>query len=512
MGYFIQISNDSGRPIFQAAKNYPDVSFASSALFHALVTASLEQGFVPSILRADDAIIALDVHGESGARLGLAMVASELSAGRTSDLETRAKWRLDALYKGARLILGKELLSMAAAGQQADLVRRVLSERLSTVVLQFMAEEEDVSEDNGWNFFSNQVPQTPWPASLGLRLAGASVEWMALGCSSLAEHALEELLSHLQPEALKIEGKEDFPAQGATDSPVQVIKQRPPAVICWRGRVIAATPAWRRFNSIDRGLLVAMADSVGPQAFGEVRSLALEEVENLWISTDGTELQHQMLNIRLYPDQKYIPPELHDSISDARKKEDASLVLSVLAPLQACKDENITLPALRESASHCSTKGSLPFLWEKLLGKAEGLLRLGSLSAAILLDERSGDVVAFPAFTSRSKNVPDTSACLRRAVYWFHALPALSSSCSQRFVCCEGYVIAAARREDGILCWACSLSTGSMANSDLGDSEANASSASNAALKDVLMLLKHLPRAPNLWSALGALEAPGVFG
>lgn len=30
MGYFIQISNDSGRPIFQAAKNYPDVSFASS--------------------------------------------------------------------------------------------------------------------------------------------------------------------------------------------------------------------------------------------------------------------------------------------------------------------------------------------------------------------------------------------------------------------------------------------------------------------------------------------------
>ena len=42
MGFFIQISNDSGRPLFQVSKNYPEVSFASSALFHALVTASLE--------------------------------------------------------------------------------------------------------------------------------------------------------------------------------------------------------------------------------------------------------------------------------------------------------------------------------------------------------------------------------------------------------------------------------------------------------------------------------------
>ena len=81
MGFFIQISNDSGRPIFQAAKNYPDVSFASSALFHALVTASLEQGFVPGLIRSDDATIALAVHGEHGARLGLAMVTSELRGG-----------------------------------------------------------------------------------------------------------------------------------------------------------------------------------------------------------------------------------------------------------------------------------------------------------------------------------------------------------------------------------------------------------------------------------------------
>jgi len=70
------------------------------ALFHALVTASLEQGFVPSILRADDAIIALAVHGQSGSRLGLAMVTSELSAGRTTDLERHAMWRLDAMYQG----------------------------------------------------------------------------------------------------------------------------------------------------------------------------------------------------------------------------------------------------------------------------------------------------------------------------------------------------------------------------------------------------------------------------
>ena len=242
-----------------------------------------------------------------------------------------------------------------------------------------------------------------------------------------------------------------------------------------------------------------MANAVGPQAFESSRSLALEEVENLWVRA-GEMLQHQMLSIRLYPDQKYIPPELHETISDARKMEDASLVLSVLAPLQTCKDINITLPALRESASVCSKEGNLPFLWQKLLGRTEGLLRLGSLSAAILLDERSGDVVAFPALTSRSKNVADTCTCLRRLVYWFHALPPLSSCCSQRFACCDGYVIAAARREDGILCWACSTTSPTSS-----DSEQNA-------LRDVLQLLKHLPRAPNLWSALGALEAPGVFG
>ena len=229
MGYFIQISNDSGRPIFQAAKNYPDVSFASSALFHALVTASLEQGFVPSILRADDAIIALDVHGESGARLGLAMVTSELSAGRTSDLETRARWRLDAIYQGARLILGNDL-QKAAAGQTQDAVRRVLGERLLPVVLQLMAEEEDVSEDSGWNFFSNQIPQTHWPASLGLRLSGAAVEWMALGCSSLAEHALEELLSHLRPVGPSTEEKNiknANGAQGASAADLQSPQQNP---------------------------------------------------------------------------------------------------------------------------------------------------------------------------------------------------------------------------------------------------------------------------------------------
>lgn len=39
-----------------------------------------EQGFVPSLLRAQDAICALQVHGEQGARLSLAMVTSEMLA------------------------------------------------------------------------------------------------------------------------------------------------------------------------------------------------------------------------------------------------------------------------------------------------------------------------------------------------------------------------------------------------------------------------------------------------
>ncbi|CAK9019470.1 unnamed protein product [Durusdinium trenchii] len=486
MGYFIQITNDSGRPIFQASKNYPDVSFASSALFHALITASLEQGFVPSILRADDAIIALEVHGDQGARLGLAMVTSELAAGKTSDLQARASRRLDALYQGARLILGNELHKAATGQTQAEAVRRILLERLTPMVSQLMAdEEESADEPLGYGFFSDHVPQIMWPPPLGLRLSGAAVEWLPLNCSSLGEHALEELLAHFSPEHLH-----EF-AESAQPP-------RPPAVLFWRGRVIAATPAWRRFMSVDRALLVAMANGVGPSAFGEAaRSLTLEEVDDLWVrfraSGDSSteELQHQMLSLRLYPDQRYIPPELHESIGDARQREDASLVLSVLAPVQVCKDLRITLPRLRENALDCAKQGSLPFLWQKLLGRTEEpLLRLGKLSVAILLDENSGDVVAFPALTSRSKNVGEISTGLRRTVYWFHVLPPLSASCSQRFVCCEGFVIAAARREDGILCWACSTDV-------QGD-----------ALKEVLRLLKHLPRAPGLWSALGALEAP----
>eukprot|EP00913_Durusdinium_trenchii_P022297 g20950.t1 len=252
---------------------------------------------------------------------------------------------------------------------------------------------------------------------------GAAVEWLPLNCSSLGEHALEELLAHFSPEHLH-----EF-AESAQPP-------RPPAVLFWRGRVIAATPAWRRFMSVDRALLVAMANGVGPSAFGEAaRSLTLEEVDDLWVrfraSGDSSteELQHQMLSLRLYPDQRYIPPELHESIGDARQREDASLVLSVLAPVQVCKDLRITLPRLRENALDCAKQGSLPFLWQKLLGRTEEpLLRLGKLSVAILLDENSGDVVAFPALTSRSKNVGEISTGLRRTVYWFHVLPPLSAS------------------------------------------------------------------------------------
>ena len=66
-----------------------------------------------------------------------------------------------------------------------------------------------------------------------------------------------------------------------------------------------------------------MANSVGPPAFGESRSLVLEEMDNLWVKKDldgAMEAQHQMLSVRLYPDQRYIPSELHESISDARQK------------------------------------------------------------------------------------------------------------------------------------------------------------------------------------------------
>lgn len=334
-----------------------------------------------------------------------------MALGESCDLDQRGKLRLSILHRAAQLVLGPEL------HRAGDPARRLLQERLGPVVAQLMTEEDEVR----------------WPPALGLRLSGAQTEWAMLGCSSLAEHFLEEFIR---------------PFSGA-------------AVLLWRGRVVAATPSWQQVHSLDRGLLLAMANKVGPQAYGEERSLALEELDGLWVRRSGEgsieEIQHDMFNLRLYPEQKYIPPELHDRISDARKREEASLVLSLLAPSQACKDQHITLPAVREAALTCSKQGSLPFLWQKLLtGKVSDPLSLGRLSSAILLDERTGDVVSFPSLTFAGRDLGDISAALRRTVHWFHALPPLSASTPERFVCCEGYIVAAARREDGILCWACS--------------------------------------------------------
>mmetsp|Transcript_110453 Transcript_110453/g.323118 ORF Transcript_110453/g.323118 Transcript_110453/m.323118 type:complete len:175 (+) Transcript_110453:106-630(+) len=172
MGYFVQIANDVGSPVFQAARNYPDVSFASSALFHALVTASLEQGFVPSILRAKDATIALAVHGPQGGRVSVALVTSELAAGQSRDLEAELHWRMSVVYRGALLIAGGELLRR----QPMEPLRRLLTQRLTPIVTSVMAEEPAPG-------MGSRVPR------LGLSLRGTAVEWLAR--SRCADAALE---------------------------------------------------------------------------------------------------------------------------------------------------------------------------------------------------------------------------------------------------------------------------------------------------------------------------------
>mmetsp|Transcript_60165 Transcript_60165/g.179140 ORF Transcript_60165/g.179140 Transcript_60165/m.179140 type:complete len:599 (+) Transcript_60165:104-1900(+) len=260
MGYFVQIANDVGSPVFQAAKNYPDVSFASSALFHALVTASLEQGFVPSVLRAQDATIALSVHGPKGGRISIALVTSELAAGQTRDLEAELHWRMGVVYRGALLIAGGELLRR----QPVEPLRRLLSQRLAPIVANVMAEEPLPG-------MGARVPR------LGLALCGTAVEWLA--CSRHADAALDGLLACL-PAGSRAGGGGLAPA-GAL------------AVLAWRGRALAATPAWQRLSAMDRALLLSLAEEVGPGSFERPgRSWALEEVDRLWLPTAGAGSMH----------------------------------------------------------------------------------------------------------------------------------------------------------------------------------------------------------------------------
>merc|ERR1712060_454619 len=94
---------------------------------------------------------------------------------------------------------------------------------------------------------------------------------------------------------------------------------------------------------------------------------------------------------------------------------------------------------------------------------ARQLLRnsTGDLAAAILYDELSHDVIALPSPWHCCAALPwqcsgrrRRSAATRRLIYWIHALPPLGPERSQQYVCCEGYAVAAVRRDDGIHCWA----------------------------------------------------------
>mmetsp|Transcript_113011 Transcript_113011/g.364891 ORF Transcript_113011/g.364891 Transcript_113011/m.364891 type:complete len:603 (-) Transcript_113011:198-2006(-) len=260
MGYFVQITNDVGSPLFQVVRNYPDVSFASSALFHALVTASLEQGFVPSVLRAQDATIALAIHGPAGSRLCIALVTSEFAAGQTRDLEAQLHWRLSAVYRGALLVAGGELLRR----QPSEPLRRLLGQRLSPIVASVMADESGQG-------ICGRVPR------IGLAVCGAAVEWLAR--SPAADAALERIVACLpSPSGVATGGARPSGAAAA---------------LSWQGRALAVTPAWRRLNPVDRALLLALAEEVGPATFERPsRSWGLEELDNLWLPSTGAGSVH----------------------------------------------------------------------------------------------------------------------------------------------------------------------------------------------------------------------------
>lgn len=255
MGYFVQISTENGTIVFQLAKNYPEVSFASSALFHALVTASLEQSFVPGVLRADDAAVALAVHGSAGSRMVIALVSSEFAAGQTADLEARMHWRLNVIHRGALLTVGGDTFNRQMVGP----LKRLLASRLTPIVTRIMTEEAA----------QGLVGRVP---SVGLSVCGVAVEWLTQ--KPAADNTLQFLVSVLLQDCHL-----DNSAHKANTT----------AALSWQGRLLAATPAWTKLHSIDQALLLSLAQQVGPAVFEEVgRSWFFEELENLWVPIAGS--------------------------------------------------------------------------------------------------------------------------------------------------------------------------------------------------------------------------------
>eukprot|EP00928_Gymnodinium_smaydae_P036490 TRINITY_DN25499_c0_g3_i2.p1 TRINITY_DN25499_c0_g3~~TRINITY_DN25499_c0_g3_i2.p1 ORF type:complete len:603 (+),score=140.45 TRINITY_DN25499_c0_g3_i2:117-1925(+) len=543
MGYLVQITNEVGKIIFQVAKNYPDVSFASSMLLHALVTASLKQGFVPGVVRTQDASVGLAVHGPAGSRLTFALVTSEASLGQTADVEARLHWRLQIIYRAALMAAGGELLQRAGVSAQPEALQRLLSQRLAPVVEHLMVEEEAEG-------LAGRVPR------LGLTFCGAAVEWLAR--MAVAESCLESLLSKL-PAQRKGQGERV-------------------ATISWQGRVLAATPAWRRLvHPVDRGLLLALAERVGPATFERPnRSWAYEELSGLYLpsaaaatahrtdeaagaaASGDAALQHgsiaagalaapaaallalpagtagagsktkryQLASIRLYPgveggaaaaagaggsspSARDAGPSAPDLCEDCRARladkaaqarngaaempapwwdgrasveeaagiwaEEFSLVLSVLeeeaVDSGAVAASAVKAEALEQSASQCEP--ALRELWRCMRrpgggggARARQLLRQGllncePLTAAVLFDEFSHDALAVPSPCHCCAALPwqcfgrlRRATALRRIHYWLHALPPLTETRTQQYVCCEGYTVAGMRRDDGIHCWA----------------------------------------------------------
>jgi len=517
MGYFVQIANDAGSPVFQATQNYPDVSFASSTLFHALVTASLEHGFVPSVLRSQDAVIALAVHGPAGSRISIAIVTSEFAAGQTRDLQEELHWRLSVFYRGALMIAGGELLRR----QPTETLRRLLAQRLSPIVDGVMA-EESMQKNCG------RVPR------IGLSCSGTAVEWLAR--SVVADVALEKIVAGLPAKS------------GATVDPAGQarLNSRVAAVVSWKGRVLAATRAWQQLDAVDRALLLTLSDQVGPGTFeSPARSWSLEELEQLWLPTKGagsvhstgsdgaseaaslrpcgvfleqpyfSELsacqpakRHRMVSVRLYPQADQIEANGADgmaafclscceslqrgslkldpagSVPEACKAqkdplavldmqplpaesanfqiEELSLVLSLLEEEGPSKEGLTTATHLQTSADNCSDV--LHAVWQHLRAgkRGESLLQCatGHLTAVALVNEVSADVVTVPSPAHTCSALPwqcrgrqRKAAAARRLLYWIHALPRLGPQRTQQYVCCESFAVGGLRREDGVHCW-----------------------------------------------------------
>lgn len=529
MGYFVQISTDIGTPVFQAAKNYPEVSFASSTTFFALVTASLKQGFVPSVLRTSDAAFAVAAHGPPGARVSIALVTSEPAAGQTRDLEKRLHWRIGAIYCGALVAAGADVFLR----QPAEAMKRLLGQRLSPIVERVMLEEAP-----------GMGPQVP---RLGLTVCGAAVEWLAR--LPAADSALERLIG-----ALGLLGGGGSSASGtavaaAAGGAAAAAAMDVAAVLAWQGRALAATAAWRRLAPLDRGLLLSMADHVGPATFEQPgRSWAFEEVDHLWLpsiaaagahagailesavlapvgadveapdkvdrgTSNRRARQHRMASIRIYPtlepadlkecavcraqvlnhghsassieSQPGSPTSLAAAPAFQQAKpseaevlglseEDASLVFMLLQVEdqhgggESILQGPVRADSLQDAAGQCTE--ALRELWAGIRARSDedgvAVRRLlnrpeATLQALLLLDELSQDVITVPspwlpcaALPWRCRGRQNRADAVRRLMYWIHSLPPLGPDRSQQYVYCEGCAVGAARREDGVHCWA----------------------------------------------------------